>query len=103
MSSNNLEVANIIRSQISNNAFMCWDSRDFMGGIGRSDCGYLTFTVSNNPKIPQKCFVTVALNGKDLYNVTVWKRDSKANAVVFNESKDVYCDMLEDIIFSMLG
>ena len=97
-----MSVAYIIRSQISKNAFMCWGSRNFVGGIGRSDCGYLTFTVSNNPLVPQKCSVTIALNGKDLYDVTVWKR-VKGEAVIFKESKDIFCDMLEDVIFSLLG
>lgn len=81
---------------------MCWGSSNFIGGVGRSDLGYLTFSVQNNPKIRSKCFVTIALNGKDLYDVTIWKRVN-GDAKIFSKGEDLYFDMLEDFIFGVLG
>ncbi len=87
---------------------MCWGSRDFIGGIGKEDCGYLTWVVSNNPKIRHKCFVTVALTGKDLYDVTVWHRtpyslEKPSKVKIYGAVQDIFFDQLEDVIFSILG
>lgn len=102
-----LFVAETIKSQIGRNTLMCLGSRDFIGcGESEKDLGFLTFTVSNNPKIRGKVFVTVKLDFDDTYNVVIWKRvntSSGSIVKIFNESKGVYCDMLSDTLFSFLG
>ena len=98
-----MTVAKTIRQQITNNAFMCWGSRNFIAGQGKEDLGYLTWTVQNNPKLKGKYFVTVKLNGKDLYDLTVWRRSKDLNVKIYKEVNDLFFDQLEDTIFDILG
>lgn len=97
-------VANTIREQIGHNSLMCFGARQFMGWAeSDKDLGRLTFIVSNNPKIPRKCFVTVVLDFNDTYTVSVWYRKRSNEAQIIKESKEIYCDQLSDWLFNILG
>lgn len=123
----NLVIANTIRNQISKNGFMCWGSRNFLGSNNEENTkgykienglGYLQFTASNNPKISQAIQVKIVLDFDDTYSVKFFtkkrftqkmKTDWIKSGVypdlvnVIKEEKGVYCDQLEDVIFSVLG
>ncbi len=122
-----MRIPNIIRSQISVNGFMCWGSRNFIGSDNEEDSkgyrfenglGYLQFTASGNPKIQKTVQVKIILWFDDTYTVKVFTKKRMTDKVrrewildgvepelvnVIEEQSGVYCDQLEDTIFSILG
>ncbi len=122
-----MRVPNIIKSQISVNGFMCWGSRNFIGSDNLEDSkgyrfenglGYLQFTVSNNPKIQQTVQVKIILWFNDTYTLKIFtkkrmtdkvRREWVSNGIepdlvdVIETRNGVYCDQLEEVIFSILG
>ncbi len=120
-------VPNTIKSQISVNGFMCWGSRNFIGSDNEEDSkgyrfenglGYLQFTTSNNPIIQKTVQVKIILWFDDTYTVKVFTKKRMTDKVrsewilngiepdlvtVIETREGVYCDQLEEVIFSILG
>ncbi len=110
-----LQVANTIIQQINAicpTAFMCYGASRFLGSDNLEDSrfyrkenclGYMQFTAQNNPKYPQHVQVKIVLDWSDTYIISVWKRDRFGKIEVYEERKEVYCDMLVSVLDDILG
>ena len=99
------EIASTIANQIKcldRMAMMAWGTKKlFILPESETSLGGLRIVVSNNPKIKSECFVDITLNGKDLYDIKVWKQRYKTVNFVRNYFEDVYATK-EDIYFNDL-
>jgi hypothetical protein len=87
---------------IDRRAVWAWGAKDF---IGFNECdknyGGLRFKATNNPNF-KSIFITITLDFNDTYTVQAWKI-LKGEVKVKAEHSNVYCDMLVDVIDSILG
>ena len=102
-----LEVANTIRQQLNSidrRALFAWGAHQFAGSDA-TDNGlpFLQFQVKNNPKVKGTARVKISLNGKDLYNIEVFKVDSKYNIKYIKQLEDVFAEDLVSVIDEILG
>ena len=92
----NIEIASAIRSQISNNTFMCVGATEF----AVIECG-LRFRARINGT--QRQWIEVTLNGCDLYDVRqlrqIMRGSCQGKVVVEFEAHDVYCDALDETVY----
>jgi hypothetical protein len=98
-------VAETILSQIKAldpRATLAWGAKEFIGFTESSkNLGSLRFKATNNPNF-KSIFITISLEFNDTYTISAWKI-VKHEVVVKTKHSDVYCDMLVDVIDSILG
>jgi hypothetical protein len=90
MTTNKLEVANTIRTQIGPVAFMLMGASNLLGGED-----YLQFKIGSNAK--KVTHVTVTLLPSDTYKLT-FQRVWGTKVTLLNELAGVYVDNLHDMI-----
>ncbi|MDD3597442.1 hypothetical protein [Sulfuricurvum sp.] len=97
-----MEVGRIILEQIGVNNLLCIAARDYKFGRGNkvSHCGYLEFTASENPKLPQEVRVRIELRDSDTYTLIV--TDTKTKQTL-EEIEDIYEDNLFDVLDEIFG
>ncbi len=92
-----LEVANTIKSQISQHQLMCYAAREFAAVGGKDYLHGLRFTVSGTSVLKnRKGIIQILLNGSDLYDITLFRKN-KPNEVkkdIYAEDLNVTLDML---------
>lgn len=89
----NVEIANAILDQIS-----FWT---------KAACGFREMVAVERGlrvKVLRGHFLTVTLNGRDLYDVVhTRKKRGKYEWVTVESKSDIYCDQLSDVIYHMLN
>ena len=102
-----LEIAKTIQKQIKAIDFWAlgaWGANTYVALSENSEKGVLgglQFKCSGS-KVRKGGLVTIELNGKDLYDITLY-RVRGINVTVLAESKDVFCDMLVNVLDEMIG
>ena len=99
----NLGTAKIIKQQLYTtdmNLMGCIGSHNFRGGdeIDGQHLGYLMFDIQNLKEIT-KGTIQIVLNGKDLYDIKIYKEDFE----LFVNVEDIYCDKMTEVIESVIG
>jgi len=94
------DIAKEIQRQLGRKAFVMMGAKNLAYGTDSKGDESLSFKIGNNSK--GVTHITITLNRKDLYDVKFIKiRGSQYK--VTNEEKDIYNDMLKDIIESNTG
>ena len=94
----NMQVAQTIKGQISKYQLMCYAARDFRAVGGDNKLPGLQFTVSGTSFLRnRKGTVEILLNGSDLYDITL-SRKNKKDIV----KKDIYAEDLNGVLDLLL-
>ena len=91
----NMQVANIIKKQLGNKALTMMGAKNLVAGDN-----YLSFRIGRNSKGIN--YIKIILNPKDLYDLEFGSIRGM-NYKVKYEAKDVYVDMLHDVIENNTG
>jgi len=96
--SNHMEIARTISSQIGKRALWALGAQRLIAVAGGADhLGGLTFKASLFGR--KKCWVTVTLNAKDLYNIDILTERSR-NTI--SQAKDIFCEELSGEVEMMV-
>lgn len=99
-----MEVAQIILQQIKALNYWAlgsWGARDYVGGKIYDGNEGIKFKV-NGTKTKRGSWIMITLNGKDLYDIRLY-RIYKMEVIWEKEENDVFCEDLVEIIDSMVG
>jgi hypothetical protein len=97
MSTQSVQVANVIKNQIGVRNLMCWGASNFIA-INEQDGG-LIFKVLPNPKLRGGGTVKIVLDFNDTYHVQIFNNRKR----IIYDQEGIYCDQLSEILWKQLG
>ena len=97
MTTQAVQVANIIKSQIGTRNLMCWGSHNF-GVINEADGG-LVFKIARNNKLLGGGWVRIVLDFNDTYHVQIFNNRKR----IIYDQEMLYCDQLAEVLWNQLG